>query len=349
MELAASKLRMPIGTDLLLHEESDPEAVRGDGRLLGRVIERAARRYRNPLGVPLMDLQLEKADLLARIGIVTDQADAYLFSEPPGEDLLEAVQTTAGAPFAAANQAHCDSIRYVAEHTDLFPIGMLIGPFSLMTKLMADPILAVAMAGMGLSAEEDSSVRLAERALRMAEAEVSRSLTAQMRAGAKAVIICEPAANVVFLSPKMIAGGSDIFDRYVIQPNLRLRNQMAAGGADLIFHNCGELNNRMVEQFATRLGPAILSFGSSRKLWEDAALTPKHIVLYGNLPTRTFYSDAAMPVEEVERLSCELLEKMRGAGHPYILGSECDVLHVPEAGETIRRKVEAMLTCPCGG
>jgi hypothetical protein len=35
---------------------------------------------------------------------------------------------------------------------------------------------------------------------------------------------------------------------------------------------------------------------------------------------------------------------MRGTGHPFILGSECDVLHVPEAAETIRRKVEAMLT-----
>jgi hypothetical protein len=34
---------------------------------------------------------------------------------------------------------------------------------------------------------------------------------------------------------------------------------------------------------------------------------------------------------------------MREAGHPYILGSECDVLDVPEAREAIRRKIQAML------
>ena len=35
---------------------------------------------------------------------------------------------------------------------------------------------------------------------------------------------------------------------------------------------------------------------------------------------------------------------MRDRGRPFILGSECDVLHVAGAGDTIRRKVEAMLT-----
>ncbi len=38
------------------------------------------------------------------------------------------------------------------------------------------------------------------------------------------------------------------------------------------------------------------------------------------------------------------LAQMRESGHPFILGSECDVLHVPEAAATIRRKVEVMLT-----
>jgi hypothetical protein len=35
---------------------------------------------------------------------------------------------------------------------------------------------------------------------------------------------------------------------------------------------------------------------------------------------------------------------MREAARPFILGSECDVLHVEAAAETIRRKVLAMLT-----
>jgi predicted RNase H-like nuclease (RuvC/YqgF family) len=40
----------------------------------------------------------------------------------------------------------------------------------------------------------------------------------------------------------------------------------------------------------------------------------------------------------------DLVTRMRGTGHPFILGSECDVLHVPQAATEIRRKVEAMLT-----
>jgi hypothetical protein len=65
-------------------------------------------------------------------------------------------------------------------------------------------------------------------------------------------------------------------------------------------------------------------------------------VLYGNLPSKSFYSDAAMPVEEVRRLASGLVRAMRERGHPLILGSECDVLYVPGAGETIWRKLEAM-------
>ncbi len=101
----------------------------------------------------------------------------------------------------------------------------------------------------------------------------------------------------------------------------------------------------MVEQFASRLDPVILSLGSSRTLWEDAALVPKSVVLFGNLPTKKFYSDEAMPDEHVKAMTLELRDKMRSAGHPHILGSECDVLHVPEVAANIRRKVELMLAC----
>ena len=44
-------------------------------------------------------------------------------------------------------------------------------------------------------------------------------------------------------------------------------------------------------------------------------------------------------------MTLELRDDMRLAGHPHILGSECDVLHVTEAAANIRRKVELMLTC----
>jgi len=343
LKLARAGLRMPIGADLTLHETPDPEAVKNDAVALGKVVEQTAQRYRTPLAFPLMDLTLEKIDLLAYLGVPAEQAELYHFPAPPSAAVIDEVRAASGRPFPqriAANQA---AITYIRDHTELFPVGMLIGPFSLMTKLVADPITAVAMAAAGDTAEDNESVCLIERALELAEATVLRSARAQIAAGARAAIVCEPAANIVYMSPRRLRAGSNIFERYVLGPNRRLRQALAEQDVDLIFHNCGELITDMVRQFASELRPAILSLGSSRKLWEDAAVVPEDIVLFGNMPTKTFYSDSAMPEEEVRRRALELRTRMAECGHAHILGSECDVLHVPEAAATIRRKVDVML------
>ena len=52
-----------------------------------------------------------------------------------------------------------------------------------------------------------------------------------------------------------------------------------------------------------------------------------------------------LTVAEVERLSRNLLEKMEEAGHPFILGSECDVLSVPGSEREILAKVDAFIKC----
>jgi len=345
LDLAQSGLRMPIGTDLVLHEHADAAEIVLDGRRLGQVTEEAAHRYGTPLAVPLMDLRLEKADLLDKFGVPEAQVDAFHFDAAPLESHLARVEAVAGAAFPARCQAHFDSIQYIAGETKLVPVGMAIGPFSLMTKLMADPIVPIATAGMGVTGAEDQGVLMAERCLALAEWTVHRSLRAQARAGARAIIVCEPAANVVYLSPKQIEKGSDIFERFVMQPALRMKAVLDSAGVDLILHDCGELNSFMVRQFGERVHPAILSLGSSRRLWEDAALVPKDVVLFGNLPTKNFYSDAVVPVERVRELTLELIGNMRRAAHPHIVGSECDVLHVPESAAAIQRKLNVMLTC----
>lgn len=334
---------MPIGADLVLHERPDASEIVLDGRRLGQVIEEAARRYATPLAVPLMNLRLEKADLLRILGVPEAEADAFRFHAPPSEKWLERARSAAGAGFAALNQAHFDSIRYIAQETGRMPIGMAIGPFSLSTKLMADPITPLALAGRGLTAGDDPGVDAAERCLALAEMAVHRSLRAQIASGAKAVVVCEPAAGRFYISPRQMEAGSDVFERFVMQPALRLKRLLEDAGTELIFHDCGELTVGMVRQFGERLHPVMLSLGSSRKLWEDAAVVPKDVVLYGNLPTRNFYSDAAAPLDAVAGMAEGLIARMDAAGHPFILGSECDVLHVPEAAETIRRKVERML------
>jgi uroporphyrinogen-III decarboxylase len=205
------------------------------------------------------------------------------------------------------------------------------------------------MASAGVTAEEDTEVCLVERCLQLALATVLRSARAQIEAGAKAIIMCEPAANTVYLSPRQLRNGSNIFERFVLEPNRHVCALLEQHGVDLIFHDCGELLTDMVRQFAVELRPVILSLGSSRKLWKDAGVVPKDMVLFGNLPTKTFYSDAAMPDDRVESLTQELIVRMAEIGHPHIPGSECDVLHVPEAAGRIRRKVDIMLSCgPCG-
>jgi hypothetical protein len=40
---------------------------------------------------------------------------------------------------------------------------------------------------------------------------------------------------------------------------------------------------------------------------------------------------------------------MGQAGHPFILGSECDVLNVPGSTAVIRGKVDAFVRCRCEG
>lgn len=334
LDLAAAGLRMPIGTHLILHEHPDHAAIVLDGARLGRVVEAAARRFHIPLALPLMDLKLEKEALLLARGVAAAAVDTYHFSRPPDQD--REFQLT------GKMAAVCDAIRYIASETELVPVGMGIGPFSLMTKLISDPISPVFLAGEGASGESEPEVALLERLLEMSFTTIRSYLDAQITAGAKAIILCEPAANKVFFSPNQLAVSYDTFDRYVMRCNLALRDQLRARGVDLIFHDCGELLDGMVQRFTT-LDPAILSLGSSRLLWEDAALVPKSTVLYGNLPTKQFYSDELVSVPQVRQLSDDLTRRMREAGHPFILGSECDILSVPGSERTIRAKVDEFL------
>jgi len=341
--LAASGLRTPIGTDLVLHERPDPEAVRLDGRRLAGVVREAAERYRTPLAIPLMDLRIEKADLVHRLRPEVAVVDTFHFEAPPTEANLDRSRETDGAPFRAGHRAHFDAIADVAARTGLTPLGITIGPFSLMTKLLADPIAAVALAGRGVPAEDEPLVATAERSLLLAERTVHRSVRAQAEAGAAAVIVCEPAASALFVSPRQMARGSPVFERFVLEPLLRLKGVLDDHGVDLFLHDCGEPTTSMIEAIAARVRPAVLSLGSARRLWEDASVIPSDVVLFGNLPTKHFYSDETLPLEAVREKTRELVLKMRETGHPFILGSECDVLHVEGAAATIRRKVEAML------
>jgi uroporphyrinogen-III decarboxylase len=335
--LAAAGHRAPIGTHLVLHRYADPEAILLDGERLGSVVAETAARFNTPLAVPLMDLTLEKEALLQACGVPAAEIESYHFSMPP--------VSPAELPLTPRMKATCAAIGAVSRKPGLVPMGMGIGPFSLMTKLLSDPITPVFIAGTGATAAEDEEVALLDAVMALGERMIHAYLLAQIQAGAKALILCEPAANLVYFSPNQLEGSHAIFDRYVMEPLRRITALLAAHGVDLVFHDCGELTTGMVQRFAT-LGAAMVSFGSSRKLWEDAALFPKDTVLYGNLPTKRFYA-AQLSVAEVERMANELLSRMRAVGHPFILGSECDVLSVPGSESEILGKVDAFMRCGC--
>ena len=346
LDLAARGHRTPVGADLVLHEKPDPDAVKRDGEALGQVIAQAAQRYDSPLAIPLMDLTVEKEAMLQALGVADEEIDNYHFAAPPTDEQFAVVRQTCDGRSTVRMRANCDATAYVRDHCpDMLPIGMSIGPFSLLVKLMEDAIMAVYFAGAGMSEGDEPSVAIARRCLELGEQVIHASVRAQVAAGAKAMFVCEPAANIVYLSPHQWDTG--VFDTFVMQPNRRLRELLAELDCDLILHDCGELTDDMVRELAT-LDPAVFSLGASRTLWEDARLIPQTTVLFGNLPSKQFYSESQMPAEKVEQLTLELLEKMAATGHPFILGSECDVLSVAGSEELLKRKVELMLACGAG-
>ena len=346
LDLAAGGLRMPIGADLILHKNDDPEPIKLDGRRLGEVVAETARRFRTPLAIPLMDLMVEKAALLEVLDVPADEIPTYHIESVPDHAEVARFESRLPTHRNARVEATVAGITHVAQQDDLIPCGMAIGPFSLMVKLVKDPITAVFLAGRGMTAEKNARVALVERVLELGTRVIEWSLRKQVAAGAQAVVICEPAANIAYVSPRQMDGDGDIFDRYVMHFNRRIKRVLDASGADLFFHCCGEITETMLARFTT-LDPAILSLGSSRALWEDAALVPKTTVLFGNLPSRKFFSDNEITRDEVERQACELVAKMRAAGHPFILGTECDVLSVDGCHDVIMRKVDAMLDADC--
>jgi uroporphyrinogen-III decarboxylase len=346
LDLAAGGLRMPIGAHLVLHEQADPDAIVLDGERLGQVIAETARRYRTPLAVSLMDLTVEKAALLEMLDVPAEQIPTFHFDECPEDEVFARVDERMTTHRSPRVEANCGALAHVARHADLVPIGMAIGPFSLMVKLVRDPITAVFMAGRGMTGEQNPQVATVERTLELATRVIEWSLRKQVAAGAKAMLICEPAASHAYISPRQMAAGADTFDRYVMRFNRRVKDVLDEGGADLWFHCCGEITNEILTKFVT-LDPPILSLGGSRKLWEYAAFVPKTTVLYGNLPSKKFFSDAEITRAQVQEQARELITRMREVGHPFILGTECDVLSVDGCHDVIAGKVDAFLSAPC--
>ena len=164
-----------------------------------------------------MDLRLEKADLVRLVRPEVADPDPFHFDTPPTEADLERARDGEGA--LSARRTGLTSTRSPrSRRLRASRLSAWRSVPSLATKLLADPIAAVALAGRGVRAEDEPLVALAEGGLALAELAVHRSLRAQVEAGAAAVIVCEPAASALFVSPRQIASGSPVFDRFVLEP-----------------------------------------------------------------------------------------------------------------------------------
>jgi uroporphyrinogen-III decarboxylase len=200
-EVAQQRKVLPIGSDLVLHERDDPEAIRRDGEALGKVIVEAAERYDTKVAFPLMDLQIEKEYLLSLVGIEPDEIAKYHFGDEGIEaEVRERVERGVSGDYVTEKmKGTLGALEYVANTPDLIPVGMSIGPFSFLTKLIDDPITNVYLAAQG--EEDDEEAILVKDVLEVATMVIDRWLKLQIEAGAKAIVVCEPAANVVYLSP----------------------------------------------------------------------------------------------------------------------------------------------------
>jgi hypothetical protein len=69
-------------------------------------------------------LSLEKAVLLELLGVPTADIPLYHFPADPGPETLARVEDGLRKPLHRMLQAHIDSVGYIAQHTDLVPIGM---------------------------------------------------------------------------------------------------------------------------------------------------------------------------------------------------------------------------------
>lgn len=338
LKLANENVRLPIAADMVLHEREDPTACRYCGECLGGVIIEAAERFKMPLAFPLMDLRTEKEWMLTQLDIPLEEIDSFHFDDDLSAAALEKLGAIASAPPTRRMEASLGALRHVAARSDKIPVGMCIGPFSLMTKLLADPITAAYQVALD---PEDEDAELVLNLMEAATAAIIQWVRLQIAAGAKAVCLCEPAYNVVYVSPRQIEQDPGVLDTLVINFNRRIKEVMTAEGVDLILHDCGELNEAIIRSFNS-LDPAILSLGSPCDLPEIAHFINKDTVIMGNLPSKKFYADTEMTTEMVTMESRKLLEAMKATGHPFILATECDVLCVPGCEDRIMRKVMAL-------
>ena len=221
-----------------IHLDANPDAIPLDGNHLGQLIAKNAHQHHSKLAVPFLDLTIEKNIILEQLKLPLDHQFHNPLPYETVHDLCHRLQTAPTGRWKAT----VDAIAYIAQHTELTPVGLSTGPFTVMTQLVADAKAAVQQAGHGISAQDSPAVNLTEQMLDLALRVCIRVIASQLGAGAKVIIVCEPAVDQDCLQPVT-------FERYVLAPHRHIKEILNAAGAELIVHAPGKLTPEMRKAF----------------------------------------------------------------------------------------------------
>ena len=339
LDIARATPTVPLAVDIACHNLPGIKIRSQKSLPVGPALIRAAARYNAPFIFSKMDLTREQATLARSLGLSEPgDLESFHFNMVPEDG--PAAELSKKEWFSSKEwEEQLSNVMYAHANSTLPVLGSAIGVFTLITKMMQGEkaIVAVSMHGSGETATGDPDVALLLWLLPICEKVVTQSVTAQLNAGAAGIMIADPAAQVNFIPPSM----PEMFEKFVVEPNRRIRELIERRNADLFFHCCGELVPEYVSEFGHSIHPTVLSLGSSRCLWEDAKVVPKDVVLYGNVPSKHFVSKE-LTADAVTRQCRQLRDEMGRIAHPFILGTECDTLHVPGNDAAIDAKLNAM-------
>ena len=190
MQIAEDGLAMPLATNMVLHEEAseaDIERALSNGEELGRCPCASRPPLWSTSRHSSYGPQARKRTAFAGPWPRTGPAPGFHFKQAPTATEVQAMITALAAPLPPALKAQVDAVRFVVRSApDLVPCAMTIGPFSLMTTLLEDPISAVYLASTGATANDEPAVALLDVALELSMRAVERSLRAQLDGGGEA-------------------------------------------------------------------------------------------------------------------------------------------------------------------
>ena len=271
------------------------------GELQAGCMKAIANRFDALASVSLMDLSVEAEAFGSRVHYSSDEVPTVTGTLITDEESLASL---AIPDIGKARTGEC--IKAIREAksliTDRPVFAGTIGPYSLAGRMLDITEIMI------LCYDDPD---LVHAALEKATLFLIRYGEALRDAGADGVIMAEPAAGL--LSPALIAEFSTPYVKRVV-------DAVQTDGFIYVYHNCG--NTIPLIGSILNTGAKVLHFGNSINLAEMLQLTPRSILVSGNVdPARQFRNGTP---ESVRETTLDLLSQCAKYDN-FILSSGCDI------------------------